>query len=102
MKLQSPIIYVLHKVQGKWARSAFQFDGLVDRKRVKREIIRAFKRGGEVVNPQYVEASIQASLNAASRKQQGLLGEKVLSAALDAEKRMEDIYEAEHASAQEA
>lgn len=100
MKLQDPTIYVLHKVGGKWARSAFAFTGSVDRKRVKREIIKAFKRGGEVVSPQYIEASIAASLDAASRKQKSLLGEKVLTAALDAEQQM-DIREAERFVASE-
>jgi hypothetical protein len=62
LKLNSPTIYVLHKVNGQYAKSSFSFDGLVDRRRVKREIIRAFKRGGEVVSPLYVEASIDTSL----------------------------------------
>lgn len=86
MKLKSPTIYVLHKVRGEWANSAFSFTGSVDRRRVKREIIRAFRRGGEIVNPAYVDASIDASL----RKQQSLhdkqlLGRKLLTCITDAE-----------------
>ena len=66
-------------------------------KRVKREILRSFKRGGEVVHPQYIDASIKASLEAATRRQKALLGE----AALDKEKQMEDIRLAERAAAAE-
>ncbi|QXV74286.1 hypothetical protein [Rhizobium phage RHEph15] len=53
---------MLHKVGGKYAKSSFSFDGLVDRRRVKREIIKAFKRGGETVSPLYIDASIDVSL----------------------------------------
>jgi hypothetical protein len=88
---------VLHKVDGDWANTAFSFTGDVDRKRVKREILRAFKRGGQVVHPSYIEASIQTSLDAATRHHKALLGQAVLNAALDTEKRMEDISLAERA-----
>lgn len=93
MKLQSPTIYVLHKMNGQWANSAFSFTGNVDRRRVKREIIRAFRRGGEVVHPSYIDASIDASL----RKEQSthdkiLLGRKLVES-------VEDIYAAEKAYA---
>lgn len=101
MKLHSPTIYVLHKVEGQWANSRFAFDGDVDIKRVKREILRQFKKAGEVVHPAYIDASIRASLNAATRNQKSMLGEKVLNAALDAEKRMMDIHQAEWAHANE-
>ena len=101
MKLQDPTIYVLHKVSGVWCNSAFNFTGLVDVKRVKREILRSFKRGGEVVHPQYIDASIRASLEAATRRQKALLGEAVLTAALDTEKQMEDISLAERAAAEQ-
>lgn len=100
MKLQDPTIYVLHKVEDKWARTAFSFTGSVDRKRVKREIIKAFRRGGAVVHPTYIEASIDQSLKAASNKQKALLGTKVLSAALDTEQQM-DIHQAEYSNANE-
>ncbi|QOE32147.1 hypothetical protein CPT_Paso_030 [Rhizobium phage Paso] len=98
MKLDSPTIYVLHKVEGKWANSAFQFTGLVDRRRVKREIIRSFRRGGEIVHPSYIDASIDASL----RKPQGLagkqmLGRKLLTAITDADETAVD-YQAWNAS----
>lgn len=63
MKLINPVIYVPHKVGEDWAKSTFSFDGLVDRRRVRREIIRAFKRGGEQVSTKYVDACINASLN---------------------------------------
>lgn len=63
MKLLNPIIYVPHKVGDEWAKSVFTFDGLVDNRRVKREIIRAFQRGGEKVSPQYIDACIKSSLN---------------------------------------
>jgi hypothetical protein len=85
LKLNSPTIYVLHKVKGQWAQSAFNFDGLVDRRRVKREIIKSYRRAGEVVAPAYIEASIEASLrrhNAHSKNV--LLGTKVLACINDA------------------
>lgn len=67
VKLHSPIIYVLHKDGEQWATSTFTFDGTVDIKRVKREILRQFKKAGEVVHPAYIDAAIQASLKAAAR-----------------------------------
>lgn len=104
MKLQSPTIAVLHKVDGVYAASTFKFDGFVDRKRVKREIIKAFRRGGEVVSPQYIEASITASLKGATRKQKAVVGATLLDAVLSTEKRMNDtplvsIHDAEEAHA---
>lgn len=63
MKLLDPTIYVPHKIGADWARSAFQFTGLVDRRRVRREILRAFQRGGQTVKPAYIDACINASLN---------------------------------------
>lgn len=62
MKVVSPIIYVPHKVDGEWANSAFQFDGLVDTRRIKREIIKSFKNGGERVSAKYIQACINKSL----------------------------------------
>lgn len=91
MKLQDPTIYVLHRVgrdaAKQWAKSAFAFTGLVDRRRVKREIIKAFRRGGEIVNPAYIEASIDASLKAVqtNRKNKQLLGTKLLASITDAD-----------------
>lgn len=64
MKLLNPTIYVPHKVGEDWAKSAFQFEGLVDKRRIKRMIIQAFKNGGERVSPRYIEACIQQSLSA--------------------------------------
>lgn len=63
MKLNSPTIYVPHKIGTDWAKSTFSFDGTVDRRRVRREIVRSFKRGGERVSTQYVDACINSSLN---------------------------------------
>lgn len=65
MKLDSPTIYVLHKVDGVLAKSAFSFTGMVDKRRIKREIAKAFRRGGETVNPVFLDACIDASLRAA-------------------------------------
>lgn len=106
MKLDSPTIYCLHRVDGVWAKTAFNFEGNVDRRRVKREIIKSFKRGGEVINPLYVDACIDASLKAASRRQKGMLGERVLSAAIASAENMEKVSiedaEREHANGSEA
>ncbi len=86
MKLDSPTIYVLHKVGGQWANSAFQFTGRVDRRRVKREIIKSFRRGGEIVNPAYIDASIDASLRKAQNtRDKQLLGTKLLACITDAD-----------------
>lgn len=62
MKVLDPTIYVPHKVDGQWANSAFQFTGFVDTRRIKREIIKAFKNGGEKVSVQYIQACINKSL----------------------------------------
>lgn len=77
MKLDSPTIYVLHKVDGVLAKSAFNFDGKVDRRRIKREIIKAFRRGGESVNPTFIDACIEASLRAAERTTVAMSSEKL-------------------------
>ncbi|QWY83421.1 hypothetical protein [Rhizobium phage RHph_X3_9] len=63
MKLKDPTIYVLHKDElGRWCKSAFAFTGEVDKRRVKREILKRFRKGGQTVSPAYIEASIEASL----------------------------------------
>lgn len=62
MKLLNPTIYVPHKVGEDWAKSAFSFTGLVDKRRIKREIMKAFKLGGERVSPKYIDACILQSI----------------------------------------
>ena len=63
MKLLNPTIYVPHKVGEDWAKSVFNFEGLVDQRRVRREIIRAFRRGGQKVSGLYIDTCIKHSLN---------------------------------------
>lgn len=67
MKLRDPIIIIPHKVEGQFARSTFTFTGLVDKRRVRREIIKRFRTAGEVVSPVYINACIDASLRFAHR-----------------------------------
>ncbi|QXP44073.1 PIN-like domain superfamily protein [Stappia phage SI01] len=62
MKLINPTIRVPHKVDGKWAYSTFTFEGAVDKRRIKREIIRAFLRGGEQVDTRYIDECIRIGI----------------------------------------
>lgn len=85
MKLDSPTIYVLHKVDGKLAKSAFNFTGRVDRRRVKREIIKAFRRGGEIVNPLFIDECINASLRVSGVEGRQVIQQVALASITDAE-----------------